>query len=394
MMKTESSLLFKQLKWVAIVAVCLFVFCEWLVYYLVIFQCSWPEIELPGRNEQAEPLKTMMLTDTHLLGPKHGHWFDKLRREWQMERAFQTAVSHFQPDVVFLLGDLFDEGMTSSDEEWNVYVQRFHKMFRHSEHVKFYVVVGNHDIGFHPEATGDSHLFGRFSTVFESPSVQLLNIRGNIFVLVNSIAMQGDGCSMCSEAMNQLHIVTDKLNCHQRSSKEFYEGQERKDKDVCELPKDLPAPILIQHFPLYRETEMECTGIDAPPPEEKQVTNREKWEVVSKEMSVKLLSLIQPRLVLSGHTHHGCYLVHEDGTPEMTIPSFSWRNRNNPSFVLGVITPEKYALSKCFIPRESTVIAVYVIAALAFVLMNFRLIFVYLRTRRRCRQITFECCIR
>ena len=89
-----------------------------------------------------------------------------------------------------------------------------------------------------------------------------------------------------------------------------------------------------QHFPLYRKTEMHCTGVDAPPPEEKQVTNREKWEVVSKEMSSTLLSLIRPRLVLSGHTHHGCYLVHEDGTPEMTIPSFSWRNRNNPSFVL------------------------------------------------------------
>jgi len=51
-------------------------------------------------------------------------------------------------------------------------------------------------------------------------------------------------------------------------------------------------------------------------------------------MSDKLLSLIRPRLVLSGHTHHGCYVVHEDGTPEMTIPSFSWRNRDNPSFVL------------------------------------------------------------
>ena len=79
---------------------------------------------------------------------------------------------------------------------------------------------------------------------------------------------------------------------------------------------------------------MRCTGVDAPPLEAKQVTNREKWEVVSKEMSSKLLSLIKPRLVLSGHTHHGCYIVHEDGTPEMTIPSFSWRNINNPSFVL------------------------------------------------------------
>ena len=79
---------------------------------------------------------------------------------------------------------------------------------------------------------------------------------------------------------------------------------------------------------------MSCTGVDAPPPDLKQITNREKWEVVSKEMSNTLLTLIRPRLVLSGHTHHGCYLVHEDGTPEMTIPSFSWRNRNNPSFVL------------------------------------------------------------
>ena len=33
-----------------------------------------------------------------------------------MERAFQTAISYFKPDVVFLLGDLFDEGMTSNDE--------------------------------------------------------------------------------------------------------------------------------------------------------------------------------------------------------------------------------------------------------------------------------------
>lgn len=117
MKTTSSSLLCTQLmKRVAILAVCLFVFCEWLIYYLVIFQCSWPDIDLEGTNRRFEPLKTMMLTDTHLLGPKHGHWFDKLRREWQMERAFQTAVSHFRPDVVFLLGDLFDEGMTSNDE--------------------------------------------------------------------------------------------------------------------------------------------------------------------------------------------------------------------------------------------------------------------------------------
>ncbi|XP_015780307.1 PREDICTED: metallophosphoesterase 1-like [Acropora digitifera] len=115
-MRMGNSPLFRQLKWMAILAVCLFLFCEWLIYYLVIFQCSWPDISLQDGKSQFQPLKTMILTDTHLLGPRNGHWFDKLRREWQMERAFQTAISYFKPDVVFLLGDLFDEGMTSNDE--------------------------------------------------------------------------------------------------------------------------------------------------------------------------------------------------------------------------------------------------------------------------------------
>lgn len=113
-----------------------------------------------------------------------------------------------------------------------------------------------------------------------------------------------------------------------------------------------------QHFPLYRQTEASCSGVDAPPPEEKQSRNREKWEVVSKEMSNKLLSLIRPRLVFSGHTHHGCYLVHKDGTPEITIPSFSWRNRNNPSFVLvsgssGIYELGAQLAPKCCIPCAS-----------------------------------------
>lgn len=66
------------------------------------------------------------------------------------------------------------------------------------------------------------------------------------FVLVNSIALQGDDCSMCSEAMRQLHAVADKLNCYQRSKKEIFEDIVKQDRTFCELPKDSPPPILIQ----------------------------------------------------------------------------------------------------------------------------------------------------
>lgn len=37
-------------------------------------------------------------------------------REWQMERAFQTALWLLQPEVVFILGDIFDEGKWSSSQ--------------------------------------------------------------------------------------------------------------------------------------------------------------------------------------------------------------------------------------------------------------------------------------
>lgn len=46
----------------------------------------------------------MLLADVHLLGPYTGHWADKLKREWQMHRSFQTAIKLFHPEVVFILG--------------------------------------------------------------------------------------------------------------------------------------------------------------------------------------------------------------------------------------------------------------------------------------------------
>lgn len=45
-----------------------------------------------------------MIADTHLLGPYRGHWFDKLRREWQMATAFMVATTLHSPDVTFFLG--------------------------------------------------------------------------------------------------------------------------------------------------------------------------------------------------------------------------------------------------------------------------------------------------
>lgn len=341
-----------------VVLISVLLFCEYFIYYLVLFRCRWPEVKMSARGGRQEPvLKAMFLADTHLLGEIRGHWLDKLRREWQMERAFQTALWLLQPEVVFILGDIFDEGKWSSAQAWADDVHRFQRMFRHGSHVQLNVVIGNHDIGFHYQM--NKYRINRFEKVFGSE--RLFSLKGVNFVMVNSVAMEGDGCTICSEAEAELREISRKLNC----SQEQVQGSSQCDHEQ-RLP--LSAPVLLQHYPLYRASDANCSGEDAAPPEERSVPFEEKYDVLSREASQKLLWWLRPRLILSGHTHSACEVLHPGGAPEVSVPSFNWRNRNNPSFIMGSLTSRDYALSKCYLPCEDTVLTMYCAAA-AFLLV-------------------------
>lgn len=66
--------------YVALIVVTVFLYNEYLTYYITIYMtCSWPALS-SRRDEQKGETRVMMLTDIHLLGPRRGHWFDKLRR--------------------------------------------------------------------------------------------------------------------------------------------------------------------------------------------------------------------------------------------------------------------------------------------------------------------------
>jgi len=77
-----------------------------LVQYIsslfALLQCSWPS--LSNSVGSSTPVYAVVIADTHLLGSKRGHWLDKLQREWQMYRAFQTSMTLHRPNVVFVLG--------------------------------------------------------------------------------------------------------------------------------------------------------------------------------------------------------------------------------------------------------------------------------------------------
>lgn len=192
------------------ILITLFFFNEFIIYYIFLLQCQWP---LLHQSRSADNLKVMFLADTHLLGNREGHWFDKLRREWQMERSFQTAMAVHSPEIVFFLGDLFDEGKWSNDVEFKSYVDRFNKLFRHSSNTQLYATVGNHDIGFHYMV--NPHNKKRFENTFNAPSMRMIRLKKTIFVLANSMAFEGDNCDMCTESEKLLNEISRKLECAQ-----------------------------------------------------------------------------------------------------------------------------------------------------------------------------------
>uniref|UniRef100_G3MSF5 Metallophosphoesterase 1 homolog n=1 Tax=Amblyomma maculatum TaxID=34609 RepID=G3MSF5_AMBMU len=363
LLRRRRSVILKQLTFAFLVLI----YCEVVIYYVVIGQCSWPHLQKSekdrlSRKEEREPLKMMLLADTHLLGPKRGHWFDKLRREWQMHRTFQTSLALHRPEVVAFLGDIFDEGQWSNDDEFKAYMKRFWDLFYVPANVKVLVAVGNHDVGFHYRM--HEYFVDRFEDSFNISAVKLTIIKGNLFIIVNSMAMYGDNCNFCARAKMELEKIRHKLRCS--------EGKVTRQKS-CQKGDHLGTsgrPIILMHFPLYRSSDGACSEPDAASPAEKQELFRENWECLSREATALLLDALNPRAVFTGHTHHGCLTVHHQSIPEWTLPSISWRNKRAPSFALAVLTPNDMAVSKCYIPRETTVIFLYIIATIVLIVFS------------------------
>lgn len=356
----------------------LFFYNEYLIYYQVLIVCNWPT----KHNDNL--LNLMLISDTHLLGSRNGHWFDKLRREWQMHRSFQTARHLLKPDYIVIMGDLTDEGKWCSDLEWKYYENRVHELFYTDSNTKLLIVVGNHDIGFHYDI--NSHKLERFNRSFNTKYLNLHQSTGknlNInFVLINSMSLENDGCTFCQKTQSELKRMNKTLTC-------------LKNENNCTWTKHLngkySSPIVFTHYPLYRDSDSICPNdIDT----EMAIINKNpkfkpNFDCLSLDSTNKLIDLLQPRLVFNGHTHYSCYNT-KHNVPEHTIPSFSWRNIKIPSMLLVQVNENDYFHSKCFLPNENHVFNLYtfmavlaLVYALLFILYKCKCCLYYLKINSR-----------
>ncbi|GBP62193.1 Metallophosphoesterase 1 [Eumeta japonica] len=204
-----------------------------------------------------------------------------------------------------------------------------------------------------------------------APPVSLVSIRGNHFVLINSMAMEGDGCSLCTRALTEIDRIADIFKCS--SGSPLCRGRTKLEH--------YSRPIIMQHYPLYRQSDSICTESDAAPLPERNNLFEERWDCLSKESTEYLVERLRPRAAFGAHTHHSCVVRHSFApTPEhktefieYTVPSFSWRNRLDPKYYLVTVTPDEVKMAKCELPREATMqlCAVLMIVALTVYMKYF-----------------------
>ena len=122
-------------------------------------------------------------------------------------------------------------------------------------------------------------------------------------------------------------------------------------------------PVSLERLPtfhhIYQKMQLLPPPNPPPPNSSSTVVNMESFDVIFDED--------EPREEIV-----------EDLIEEWSVASFSWRNRNNPNFILAKITQDQIALSKCYLPEEDSVITMY--------LFGFTAIIIYsLYNRRRFR---------
>lgn len=344
-------------------------------FWIPAWTCSWPSLSTdPKADSTGKAVKVVVIADPQLTdrtthGMKPDSFVLKATQFYSdiyMRRAFRTTVMALQPDDIIFLGDYFDGGPSLSEKEFNASLDRFWHIFDQSRRglrsrsvrLPYHFLFGNHDLGYAGLQSERPELLERYKNAF-GPIEHMNKIGAVNFVFVDSQSLDGNPYDMRTKsAWNFIENVST-------------EAQSRDSK------------ALLSHIPLYRPDDTPCGPLRS----SQLINQRITWSrsaskriiyqnYLSEETTVRLLDLLKPVLVLSGHDHDQCSIKHRTASVsvvEHTIGSFSWQNGNlYPSFLLLSVnnqppSNEEGILSSrmCFLPYQTFI---YIWYAVLFVM--------------------------
>ncbi|KMZ57859.1 Serine/threonine phosphatase-like protein [Zostera marina] len=358
----------------------LFLCCAWVAsllygemfaYWVPLWSCSWPRRHSPAMD--ADPSQTnhvdiAVLTDPQIMDTTSLKYLPvpfvfemaKFYTDLYMGRSFDASIMPFNPDMILFLGDHFDGGPQLSDEEWYHSLDRFSRIFdprKKEKHADIQVkyLSGNHDIGYSSLHPFSQKVISRYEKGF-GPRNYRFNIQTVEFIVVDAQTLDGP----IEENLTSM-------------TWEFI-------KNVSKESKSNPK-VLLSHIPLYRPDGTSCGPHRFSPIINQRIHYSGIGHGVSyqnyltEETTKRLLELIQPVLILSGHDHDQCIVTHT--TPhgpakEQTLGTVNWQQGNlYPSFMLlSVVSPAlsnltnqeaKVTTHLCFLPMQTHIYIWYLI---------------------------------
>ncbi|XXG81528.1 hypothetical protein AAC387_Pa09g2140 [Persea americana] len=342
------------------------IYGEMVAFWVPLRSCSWPQPPPPppppqtaGLKNSPKQMKVAVVADPQLmdrtslrLAPK-SFALEAIQfyTDIYMRRSFHSSILPFKPDLVLFLGDHFDGGPLLSNEEWQESLSRFKHIFDlnrrgSSADIKFYYLSGNHDIGYagfnslHPE------VIDRYEKEF-GPRNYRFTVGKVEFIVVDAQTLDGPLQSdVTSMAWNFVKSVS---------------------KDAMLNPR-----VLLTHIPLYRPDGTPCGKYRSSPIISQRVSRSQADQGItyqnylSDEASKRLLELLKPVLVLSGHDHDQCTVTHMTSVrpvTENTLGTLSWQQGNlYPSFMLltasaveslNTSSEKAVSTSLCFLPMQT-----------------------------------------
>ncbi|KQK21380.1 hypothetical protein BRADI_1g60450v3 [Brachypodium distachyon] len=329
-------------------------------YWAAHLSCSWPSAHLPDNHVKVAIVADPQLMDSTSLGlPQSSLVLQAVEffTDLNMRRSFQSVILPYKPDVVLFLGDHFDGGPYLPNKEWQESLFRFKHIFSMNEqrmnpHVPVYYLSGNHDIGYSAFHSIHPEVIRRYEKEFGPRNFHFL--AGKVdFVVVDAQTLDA-GVKESKE---------------RSSSWEF----------IKTLSSESNPKVLLTHIPLYRPDNTACGPHRSSPIINQRVSNAAMGQGItyqnylSKETSDLLLSLLKPVLVLSGHDHDQCTVVHS--TPfgpvtEHTLGTISWQQGNlYPSFMLlsagakstnSTDSSHEVLTNLCFLPKQTHIYIWYI----------------------------------
>ncbi|XP_055337386.1 uncharacterized protein LOC129587602 [Paramacrobiotus metropolitanus] len=151
----------KALKVILILLGCLIIYFEWISYHLL--PLSWPStsmletlypalrVHTDRASKEQKVLRILLVADPQIQGfrdepPGVLGVITRWDADRYLSKTYSLIYQHIDPHLVIFLGDLLDEGSTASERDYEVYADRFRRLFPlHGSKVLY--VAGDNDIG-------------------------------------------------------------------------------------------------------------------------------------------------------------------------------------------------------------------------------------------------------